>query len=233
MLELKNISFSADDKKILDNISLTLEDNKIYVMTGANGSGKSTLSKVIMGITKEDSGSILLDGVDITDLDISERANLGMAYCFQAPTKFKGITTSRLLELASNNKVTTSSACDYLSEVGLCARHYVDREVNDTLSGGERKRIEIATTLARNCKFNIFDEPEAGIDIWSFDSLINTFNKFAVGKTLLIISHQQKLFEIADKIIVLDNGKVKEICDSKDFVNRLQPVCGKLNKEAK
>ena len=233
MLELKNISFSADGKKILDDISLTLEDNKIYVMTGANGSGKSTLSKVIMGITKEECGKIILDGKDITNLSISERANLGMAYCFQAPTKFKGITTARILELASKDKVTTSSACDYLSEVGLCARHYIDREVNDTLSGGERKRIEIATTLARNCKFNIFDEPEAGIDIWSFDSLIETFNKFALNKTILIISHQQKLFEIADKIIVLDNGKVKEICDSKEFVNRLQPICGKLNKEAK
>ena len=175
MLELKNICFERDNKKILDNVNLKLEDNKYYVITGPNGSGKSTLAKIIMGISKQDSGQVLFNGKDISDLSINERANLGIGFAFQQPVRFKGLTVYDLIRLSAKRDISKKEACDILSNVGLCAREYVDREVNASLSGGELKRIEIATVAVRNSKFTIFDEPEAGIDLWSFNNLIKIF----------------------------------------------------------
>ena len=179
MLELKNISFGVDDeegkKEIIKDVSFTVEDGKFAVITGPNGGGKSTLAKLIMGIEKPDAGRIYLDGQDITDLGITERAKLGISFALQQPVRFKGICVIDLLRLASGKELTVSAACEYLSAVGLCARDYIDREVNASLSGGELKRIEIATVLARGTKISVFDEPEAGIDLWSFQSLIKVF----------------------------------------------------------
>ena len=178
MLELKNISYSAEGKEgILKNISLTIEDNQFVVITGPNGGGKSTLAKIIAGIIMPQSGQILLDGQDITKLSITERAKAGISFAFQQPVRFKGVTVHDLIALASGKDLSTAAACQYLSEVGLCARDYIDREVNASLSGGELKRIEIATVLARKTKVSLFDEPEAGIDLWSFKNLINVFEK--------------------------------------------------------
>ena len=181
MLELRNISFDvADNKKkvgILKNVSLTLEDNKFIVVTGPNGGGKSTLAKIIAGIEKPTAGQILWNGEDITQRSVTERANLGISYAFQQPVRFKGITVYDLIQLATGRQISREEACQYLSEVGLCARDYIKREVNASLSGGELKRIEIATVMARNTKMTIFDEPEAGIDLWSFQKLIGVFEK--------------------------------------------------------
>lgn len=213
MLELKNVSFVADNgnerKEILKDISLKLNE-KFIAFTGPNGGGKSTLAKVIMGILKPTSGKIYLDGVDITDTSITDRAKKGISFAFQQPVKFKGITVTDLIEIASGKKLGVSEICKYLSEVGLCARDYVNREVNASLSGGELKRIEIAVTLARGSKFTIFDEPEAGIDLWSFNSLISVFEKLAEdhSESILIISHQERILNIADRIIVIADGKV-------------------------
>ena len=192
MLELRNICFERDNKKILDNISLTIDTDKFVVITGPNGSGKSTLAKIIMGIEKPDSGEILLEGKDITELPINERAKLGIAFAFQQPIRFKGITVYDLLKLSSQKEINKAEACEILSKVGLCAKEYVDREINSSLSGGELKRIEIATVAVRNSKITIFDEPEAGIDLWSFQSLIKVFEDMRkiVKGTTLIISHQ-------------------------------------------
>ena len=217
MLELKNVCFSVKEKgkvkEILKNINLKIEDDKFFVITGPNGSGKSTLAKIIMGINKVTSGKILFNGQDITDLGITERSKLGISFAFQQPVKFKGITVKRLIELASNKQISVADACKYLSDVGLCARDYIDREVDTSLSGGELKRIEIATTVARSSKLTIFDEPEAGIDLWSFNSLIKTFkklkDKYKCG--FIIISHQESILDIADKIIVLAGGEIKEV----------------------
>ena len=175
MLELKNISFTRDNKKILDDINLKLDDDKFVVITGPNGSGKSTLAKVIMGIQNQDEGQVILDGKDISKKSIDKRAKLGIGFAFQQPVKFKGITVYDLLKLSAKKEINRKEACDILSKVGLCAKDYVDREVNSSLSGGELKRIEIATVALRNAKLTIFDEPEAGIDIWSFNNLIKVF----------------------------------------------------------
>ena len=211
MLELKNISYSAEGKEgILKNISLTIEDNQFVVITGPNGGGKSTLAKIIAGIIMPQSGQILLDGQDITTLSITERAKAGISFAFQQPVRFKGVTVHDLISLASGKDLSTAAACQYLSEVGLCARDYIDREVNTSLSGGELKRIEIATVLARKTKVSLFDEPEAGIDLWSFKNLINVFEKMheKIQGTIVIISHQERILNIADKIIVIANGEI-------------------------
>lgn len=211
MLELKNISYSAEGKEgILKNISLTIEDNQFVVITGPNGGGKSTLAKIIAGIIMPQSGQILLDGQDITTLSITERAKAGISFAFQQPVRFKGVTVHDLIALASGKDLSTAAACQYLSEVGLCARDYIDREVNASLSGGELKRIEIATVLARKTKVSLFDEPEAGIDLWSFKNLINVFEKMheEIQGTIVIISHQERILNIADKIIVIANGEI-------------------------
>lgn len=213
MLELKNISFVAENgnerKEILKDISLKLNE-KFIAFTGPNGGGKSTLAKIIMGILKPTGGKIYLDGVDITDMSVTDRAKNGISFAFQQPVKFKGITVTDLIEIASGKKLSVSEICKYLSEVGLCARDYVNREVNGSLSGGELKRIEIAVTLARGSKFTIFDEPEAGIDLWSFNSLISVFENLAEdhSESILIISHQERILNIADRIIVIADGKV-------------------------
>ncbi len=211
MLELKNICYSAQGKEgILKDISLTIEDNKFVVITGPNGGGKSTLAKLIAGIISPQSGQILLDGQDITSLSITERAKAGISFAFQQPVRFKGVTVHDLITLASGQNLSTAAACQYLSEVGLCARDYIDREVNASLSGGELKRIEIATVLARKTKVSLFDEPEAGIDLWSFKNLINVFEKMheEIQGSIVIISHQERILNIADKIIVLSNGEI-------------------------
>lgn len=220
MIKLENICFTRDNKKILDNVNLTLDDNKFYVITGPNGSGKSTLAKILMGIIKPDSGRILVDNIDITNKSVTERSKLGIGFAFQTPVCFKGITVYDLLKIAMYKELTKNEACKILSEVGLCAKEYVDREVNHLLSGGELKRIEIATILAKEPKISIFDEPEAGIDLWSFNNLINIFNKLQEknNSTTIIISHQERLINIADQIILMEKGKAN-IMDNKNIKN--------------
>lgn len=212
MLELKNITFSRDNKKILDNINLNLENNKFVAITGPNGSGKSTLAKIIMGIENPDSGKIIFNGTDITNLEISQRANLGIGFAFQQPIRFKGLTVKDLIELSAGTSLKFSDTCNYLSDVGLCAKEYINRPVDSKLSGGELKRIEIAMLSAKNSKLTIFDEPEAGIDLWSFNHLIGIFEKMKNIKdnTILVISHQERILNIADEIILLKNGKIVE-----------------------
>lgn len=214
MLELRNVSFGVPQesaqKDILKNISLTLEDNKFTVITGPNGGGKSTLAKVIAGIEKPTEGQIFWDGEEITQLSVTERAKLGISYAFQQPVRFKGITVFDLIQLASGQKMSVDDACRYLSEVGLCARDYVRREVNASLSGGELKRIEIATVMARSTKMTVFDEPEAGIDLWSFQKLISVFEKLHENNhgSILIISHQERILSIADEIVMIAGGEL-------------------------
>ncbi|MBO5004098.1 MAG: ATP-binding cassette domain-containing protein [Clostridia bacterium] len=212
MLELKNITFSRDNKKILDNINLNLENNKFIAITGPNGSGKSTLAKIIMGIENPDSGKIIFNGKDITNLEISQRANLGIGFAFQQPIRFKGLTVKDLIELSAGTTLKFSDTCNYLSDVGLCAKEYINRPVDSKLSGGELKRIEIAMLTAKNSNLTIFDEPEAGIDLWSFNHLIGIFEKMKNIKdnTILVISHQERILNIADEIILLKNGKIVE-----------------------
>lgn len=216
MLELRNISFSVEDengkkqKEILNNINLTVEKDSFVVITGPNGGGKSTLAKIIMGIEKPSSGSIIYKGQDITRLDINERAKLGIGFAFQQPVRFKGLTVRDLLSLAVNRPVDTHEICTYLSEVGLCAADYINREINASLSGGELKRIEIAMLMARGVDFSLFDEPEAGIDLWSFNNLISVFENIRDAKhgAVVIISHQERILEIADKIVVVSGGEI-------------------------
>lgn len=212
MLELKNICFSAEGKQILKNINLVIDDAKFIVITGPNGGGKSTLAKVIAGIEKPDSGRILLDGEDITEWGITERARAGISFAFQQPVRFKGVTVKDLITLASGKDLSTAAACDYLSEVGLCAKDYIDREVNASLSGGELKRIEIASVMARKTKLTLFDEPEAGIDLWSFQNLINVFEKMhdEIKASILIISHQERILNIADQVVVISGGQITQ-----------------------
>ena len=213
MLELKHVGFETDDnKEILHDVSLTVQD-RFVAITGPNGGGKSTLAKVIAGIYQPTSGQILLDGVDITHMTITERANLGISYAFQQPVRFKGLRVHDLLSLAAGKDTSVAQACAYLSEVGLCARDYIDREVNASLSGGELKRIEIAMVLARGTKLSIFDEPEAGIDLWSFQNLIRVFEKMyeQTKGSILIISHQERILNIADTIVVVKNGGIEKI----------------------
>lgn len=214
MLELKHLCFEAetDDgvRQILKDVSLTV-DERMVVITGPNGSGKSTMAKLIAGIEQPTSGQILLDGEDITHMSITERARRGISFAFQQPVRFKGITVFDLISIASGKKLSTNEACTYLSEVGLCARDYVNREVNASLSGGELKRIEIATMLARGTKMSIFDEPEAGIDLWSFARLTETFEQLHREHTasMIIISHQERIIQLADEIIVVGGGEIR------------------------
>lgn len=216
MLELKNVSFTVseenDTRTIINNLSLTVDDNKFIVITGPNGGGKSTLAKLIMGVKPVTSGKIYFNGIDITDMSITERAKLGVSFAFQQPVRFKGIKVLDLIRLAAGKKLSVADACEYLSKVGLCAREYINREVNDSLSGGELKRIEIATVLARGTKLSIFDEPEAGIDLWSFQNLIQVFEdmRTSIQGSVLIISHQERILNIADEIVVIRNGQVAE-----------------------
>ena len=209
MLEFRNVSYSVAGKDILKNINLTIDD-RFVAITGPNGSGKSTMAKLIAGIIKPTEGSILMDGVDITDLSITERAKAGISFAFQQPVRFKGITVRDLISLAAGKSTSIAEACSYLSEVGLCAKDYVNREVDGSLSGGELKRIEIAMINARGTKLSVFDEPEAGIDLWSFNNLIQVFrNMYEKTKgTIVIISHQERILDIADKIIVIADGRV-------------------------
>ena len=223
MLELKDICFERNNKKILNHINLKLDIDKFYVITGPNGSGKSTLAKIIMGIEKPDSGTILLNGEDITNKSIDYRAKLGIGFAFQQPVQFKGITVYDLLKLSTNKELTKKEACNILSKVGLCAIEYVDREVNKSLSGGELKRIEIATVMARNPYLAIFDEPEAGIDLWSFQNLNTVFKELgATSKGVtLVISHQERILDIADEIILLENGHITKTGTSKEMLDSL------------
>ncbi len=238
MLELKDISYTTtlDSKEILRDINLTIDDHFVAV-TGPNGSGKSTLLKVIMGIIKPTTGQILLDGEDITDLPINERANRGISFAFQQPVRFKGLKVRDLLELTGkrddgvkNRMAQFNHACEVLSEVGLCAKDYIDRELDDTLSGGEMKRIEIAMTAARGTKLSLFDEPEAGIDLWSFQSLIQVFEKLyrQTSGSIMIISHQERILNIADKIIYLKDGRVVQYDDGKKVMSDLAIDISKL-----
>lgn len=235
MLELENVCFTRENKKILDNVSLKIDTGKFIAITGPNGSGKSTLVKMIMGIEKPDEGKIIFDGQDITNLEINERAKLGISFAFQQPVKFKGITVYDLLKIASKRYITKKEACEVLSQVGLCAKEYVDREVNGSLSGGELKRIEIATVVLRNSKLTIFDEPEAGIDLWSFNNLIEVFENMRelVKGTTLIISHQERILNIADEVILMRRGKIVQIGSSKEILEEsIKPSvnCCKIKK---
>ena len=226
MLELKDISFQVNDetadKEILKNITLKIED-RFVAITGPNGGGKSTLAKLIAGIVTPTSGQILLDGEDITGLSITERARKGISFAFQQPVRFKGLTVKDLITLASGKDISISQACSYLSEVGLCAKDYIDREVNDSLSGGELKRIEIAMIIARGTKLSIFDEPEAGIDLWSFNNLIQVFENMykKINGSILIISHQERILNIADRIIVIADGEVSTAGSREEVLPKL------------
>ena len=215
MLELQHITYTVQDDNgnphdILKDVSLTI-DERFVAITGPNGGGKSTLAKIIAGIYTPTSGRILLDGEDITDMSITERAKAGVSFAFQQPVRFKGLTVQDLITMAAGRPLTISEACNYLSEVGLCAREYIHREINASLSGGELKRIEIAMIMARGTKLSIFDEPEAGIDLWSFGNLIQVFEKMheKLGGSIMIISHQERILNIADRVIVVANGEVR------------------------
>ena len=217
MLELKNVSFEVPKedgaKEIIRDISLAIEEHKFVVITGPNGGGKSTLAKLIAGIEKPTSGQIFFNGEDITEKSITERGNMGISFAFQQPVRFKGIQVLDLIRMAANKNLSAADACEYLSEVGLCAKDYINREVNASLSGGELKRIEIATVLARGTKLSVFDEPEAGIDLWSFQNLIQVFEHMQKKNTdgsILIISHQERILNIADEIVVIANGQISK-----------------------
>ena len=212
MLSIKNISWTAPNgNKIINNLSLDIADGTLTVITGPNGGGKTTLAKIIAGIEIPQEGEILLDGEDITKLDVTERAKRGISFAFQQPVRFKGVTVRKLLELAAGGEIDEKRICVILGEVGLCAREYIDREVNSTLSGGEIKRIEIATVIARHTKLTIFDEPEAGIDLWSFTNLIKIFDEMREKRqgTMVVISHQERILKTADNIAVVANGSIK------------------------
>ena len=232
MLELRNICFTRDGKKILDNVSLKIDDDKFIVITGPNGSGKSTLAKIIMGIEKQDSGEILLNGKDITKWSIDRRAKNGISFAFQQPVKFKGITVYDLIKLSSGKDITKADACNILGKVGLCAKEYVDREINSSLSGGELKRIEIATVAVRNSKVTIFDEPEAGIDLWSFNNLIKVFEELreTTKGTTLIISHQERILNIADQLVLMNSGKIENVGTKEELFDKVvkDKVCCKI-----
>ncbi|MBQ3664376.1 MAG: ATP-binding cassette domain-containing protein [Clostridia bacterium] len=227
MLELKSISYTVcpedQEKQIIEDLSVTIGDNRFVVITGPNGSGKSTLAKLIMGVYPASGGQILLDGEDITGLSITERAKKGISFAFQAPVHFKGIRVIDLLRLAVGKRLSMADACEYLSRVGLCAKDYINREVDASLSGGELKRIEIATVIARGTKYAIFDEPEAGIDIWSFQNLIQVFERLRrdVHGTVVIISHQERILNIADDILVMEAGRIKRYGKKDDVLPEL------------
>ena len=225
MIEFKHVSYSVADKDIIKDVSVKIEDRFVAV-TGPNGSGKSTIAKLIAGIITPTEGRIYMDGIDITDLSVTERARAGISFAFQQPVRFKGITVKDLISLAAGKNTSVSEACTYLSEVGLCAKNYINREVNASLSGGELKRIEIAMINARGTKLSVFDEPEAGIDLWSFNNLIKVFeNMYERTKgTILIISHQERILDIADKILVLAEGEIVEYGDKKTVFPKLMDV---------
>ncbi|MBP3423194.1 MAG: ATP-binding cassette domain-containing protein [Clostridia bacterium] len=226
MLELKNVSYVVNDelgeKQILKNVNLSIND-RFVAFTGPNGGGKSTLAKVIAGIIKPTEGKIYFDGEDITELSVTERAQRGISYAFQQPVRFKGITVRDLINIAAGKTLKIADACAYLSEVGMCARDYIDREVNASLSGGELKRIEIATILARGTKLSVFDEPEAGIDLWSFGNLIKVFEKMyeKTQGSILIISHQERILSIADKIVVIADGQIQNVGKKEEVLPKL------------
>ena len=217
MLEVKNLCFTVPDAErradlsIINDVSFTLEDGKFLVLTGPNGGGKSTLARLIMGIEKPTGGKIIFNGEDITDLSLTERAKKGIGYAFQQPPRFKGLTVRRLLSLASGRNLPENECCAYLTKVGLCSRDYLNREVDASLSGGEVKRIEIATIMARELSLAIYDEPEAGIDLWSFSMLVQSFRSIASQKneSVIIISHQERIMKLADEIIVIADGKIR------------------------
>ena len=227
MLEVRNLVFHPLENgleiSIIENISFTVEQGEMLVITGPNGGGKSTVARLLMGIETPDSGEILLDGVDITGWSIAQRANAGIGFAFQQPPRFKGMTVKRLLSIAAGCELPESRCCDYLSAVGLCAREYLDREVDNTLSGGEMKRLEIATVLARPHKLCIFDEPEAGIDLWSFSMLVDQFRRLHAEKkqSLILISHQEKIIRMADRIMVIRDGRVDSIGPKDQVLPRL------------
>jgi Fe-S cluster assembly ATP-binding protein len=227
MLELINLAFVVEDKKIIDDINLKIDTNSFVVITGPNGSGKSTLAKLIMGIELPTSGKIKYNGKDITNLSVDERAKLGISFSFQQPIRFKGITTYDLLNIASGKVLNSKEICEILSSVGLPAYQYLYRELDDSLSGGEIKRIEIASLIARDTKLSLFDEPEAGIDIWSFNNLIRVFNKLRLkhDSTIIVISHQERILEIADQIIILEQGTINKIGTSEEILPTLHSCC--------
>ncbi len=238
MLELKHISYqTADGKEILSDVSLSISE-RFVAITGPNGSGKSTLAKLIAGIYQPTSGQILLDGVDITHMSITDRARAGISFAFQQPVRFKGITVKDLISIASGKKISISEACTYLSEVGLCAKDYINREVDASLSGGELKRIEIAMINARGTKLSVFDEPEAGIDLWSFNNLIEVFRGMyeRTRGSIVIISHQERILDIADKIVVISGGKLAAYGAKNEILPELlnaQAGCRFATKEAR
>ena len=229
MLQLQDIAWSAPDgERILKGVSLTVPDDTLMVITGPNGGGKTTLAKVIAGLERPESGRILLDGEDITDLNVTERAKRGVSYAFQQPVRFKGLVVRQLLELAAGEKLSEAKLCDVLSQVGLCAREYIDREVNATLSGGEIKRIEIATVLLRHSRLSIFDEPEAGIDLWSFNNLITVFQSLrsTLHGSMVIISHQERILQIADEIAVIPGGELTHQGKAEEILPELMRGAG-------
>lgn len=223
MLELKNISYKViekgQEKIILDNVSCVFNNKILTAITGHNGSGKSTLTKIIVGIIKPTSGKVIFNGKDVTNKTIDERANMGLNYAFQQPVTFAGITIKELIDIATKSNNSIPQACEYLSKVGICAKEYISRGFDKTLSGGEQKRIELALALAKNGKCYIFDEPEAGLDLWSFEKLNNLFDS---KKCNIVVSHQEKLLNKADKILVLDKGKISHYGDAKDVMNKIK-----------
>lgn len=240
MLEVKNLTFKVNEngveRSIVKDISFTVENGEMLVITGPNGGGKSTLAKVLMGIEKADAGTILLDGEDITEYDIDHRAKAGMGFAFQQPPRFKGMTVDRLLSLAAGEQLPEQVCCKMLSSVGLCAKEYLKREIDATLSGGEMKRLEIATVLAKTHKLCIFDEPEAGIDLWSFSMLVQQFEKIHEKKDqmLMLISHQERIIRMADRIMVIDDGKIKHIGPREEILPELlvdEPSCTCMERE--
>ena len=234
MIELKNICFTRDNKKILDNINLKIDENKLIAITGPNGSGKSTICKIIMGIEKPDSGQVIFNGEDITNLSIDERARRKISFAFQQPVKFKGITVYDIIRLSAGKEINKKQACEILSNVGLCAKEYIDREINNSLSGGELKRIEIATIAVRDSKLTIFDEPEAGIDLWSFNKLIQIFEELQKTQksSILIVTHQERILNIADNVILVKNGKIEKIAQKEEILDSItkQGNCCKLKR---
>jgi len=241
MLEVKHLAYEVIDngnpRKLIDDVSFSVGDGEMLVITGPNGGGKSTIAKLLMGIEKADAGEILLDGQDLSSMTIDERANAGIGYAFQQPPAFKGMTVERLLQLAAGQPLTEAVCCELLSSVGMCAREYLKREADATLSGGERKRIEIATVLAKPHKICIFDEPEAGIDLWSFSMLVKRFEEIHRTKkeSLLLISHQEKIIRMADRILVVNDGKIQDVGSREEMLPKLfagEGGCACMNEDA-
>lgn len=243
MLKLENISFTVDvdgsDLGIIDNITLEIPDNAFTVITGPNGGGKSTLARLIMGIEKPTSGKIYYNDIDITDMSVTERAKLGIGYAFQQPPRFKGLTVRRLLSLAAGSELPVDECCGYLTSVGLCSKDYLNREMDNSLSGGEAKRIEIATLMARKLGVAIFDEPEAGIDLWSFSMLVESFKAMSSGShnSVIVISHQERIMQLADVMIVIADGKIRSMGTKDEIFPQLMGEfnenCGFRGKEDK